>query len=118
AALTGLSTGAEIQLYRDVNDNDVLEQADLIGGTSGFGPIDRSLSRPLTAGTYYLLVYRNQAGPTDYNLAFRTFADATPPTVTMDAVETTSLSGTLTFSVIYSDNQGMDFDSIFYKSQV
>lgn len=118
--LTGLSSSAEIFLDQDLNGNDAPDfGAETTAGTNESGNIDRNISANLAPGTYYVLVQLNaNQAPTDYTLTVRNYVDATPPTATLDAVDTTSAASGLTFSVLFSDDQGLDFQSVEFSGLI
>jgi hypothetical protein len=112
--LTGLSSSAEIFLEQDLNGNDTPDFGpETIDGTNENGNVDRSISANLDPGTYYVLVQLNSnEAPTDYTLTVRNYVDVTPPTATFDAVDITTSTTGVAFSVLFSDDQGLDFQSI------
>ncbi len=118
--LTGLSSSAEIFLEQDLNGNDTPDFGpETIDGTNQSGNVDRSISANLDPGVYYVLVQlNNNQPPTNYTLTVRNYVDVVPPTATLDAVDTNAATTGLTFSVLFSDDQGLDFQSVEFDGLI
>jgi hypothetical protein len=67
ANFTGIPGSASLFLYRDENDNGVVDNKEQLDDKTGF---QTSLARSLTAGTYFLAV-EQYVGSTRYNLELR-----------------------------------------------
>jgi hypothetical protein len=118
--LGGITAPAEIFLMQDVDGNGVFGGGnEQLAGTPNSPDLsERSFSRVLPAGTYYVLVQLDDPGTgvpqpsTPYTLTIRGFADGIAPTATLDAVDTTTSTTNLNFSVIFADDQELDLSSI------
>jgi hypothetical protein len=58
----------------------------------------------------------NGQGATNYSLNVRGYDDTTPPTATLDALDTRAATTTLNFSVIFADDQDLDFNSVRFNA--
>jgi hypothetical protein len=118
--LGGLTAPAEIFLMQDVDGNGLFGGGnEQLAGTPNSPDLsERSFSRVLPAGTYYVLVQLDDPGAglpqpaTPYTLTIRGLADTVAPTATLDAVDATVSTTTLNFSVIYADDQELDATSV------
>ena len=57
-SLTGLSSDADVRLYRDSNSNLAVDAGELIGSSSNSGTSSDSLTSSLTAGEYFVEVFQ------------------------------------------------------------
>jgi hypothetical protein len=124
--LGGLTAPAEIFLMQDVDGNGLFGGGnEQLAGTPNSPDLgERSFSRVLPAGTYYVLVQLDDPGAgapqpaTPYTLTVRALADTVAPTATLDAVDATASTTTLNFSVIYVDDQELDATSVAFNAIV
>ena len=119
AHLAGLTADADILLYRDTNNDGILESNEEIATTFDPGASVRTLDENLAAGTYYLQVEYVNNAPTSYTLTLSAFTDTTPPTAALDATDVKSTGVTAAqFAVTYTDNQEMSGQSARYDAEV
>lgn len=57
-SLTGLSSDADVRLYRDSNSNLAVDAGELIGSSSNGGSFSESITSSLTAGEYFVEVFQ------------------------------------------------------------
>ena len=66
-SLTGLSSDADVRLYRDSNSNLAVDAGELIGSSSNSGTSSDSLTSSLTAGEYFVEVFQYATNVTSNN---------------------------------------------------
>jgi serine protease len=67
--LSGLTRDADLRIYRDINDNGVLEQTELLGSSVGLGTQNEQVNLTgLTAGNYFVSISQ-YGGDTTYELS-------------------------------------------------
>jgi hypothetical protein len=109
-ALTGMSGDADVQLYRDVNNNGVIDIGTdtLIGSSANGGNKDEAINvGPETAGNYLVQVSRF-SGDTKYDLRLSATDNSTPSNLLPTEVEVGTLSSTQTFKGFVGDNNTAD----------
>lgn len=68
AVLNGLTQNADIELYLDQNSNDRIDSGEFITASRNYSTGEDSISRPLGAGNYWLVVERYSSSDTRYTL--------------------------------------------------
>jgi hypothetical protein len=108
-ALTGMSADADVRLYRDVNNNGVIDAGDtLIGSSANGGNHDEAINvGPEPAGNYLVQVSRF-SGDTKYDLRLSATDNSTPSNLLPTEVEVGTLSSTQTFKGFVGDNNTAD----------
>jgi pimeloyl-ACP methyl ester carboxylesterase len=101
-SLDGLSANADVQLIRDANNNNVVDSGELLVTIANTGTTAESITRSLSAGTYFIRVYPAATGVnTNYILGVSATPANTAPTnldfnttkVVYNENETVSLTG-------------------------
>ena len=108
-ALNGLTADADVQL---LNSAGVIIQRSTASGTN-----PESITRTLTAGTYYARVHR-YSGSTNYNLTLSVFAIPTIPDNAGNTIATARNIGTLTGSRSFQDFVGTSDTNDYYRFNV
>jgi hypothetical protein len=109
-ALTGMSADADVRLYRDVNNNGVIDAGDtLIGSSANGGNNDEAINvGPEPAGNYLVQVYQF-SGNTKHDLRLSATDQGTPSNLLPTEVEVGTLSSTTrTFSDSVGGNDTAD----------
>ncbi|WP_232731741.1 pre-peptidase C-terminal domain-containing protein [Kamptonema formosum] len=98
-ALTGMSADADVRLYKDANNNGVIDSGDPLIGSSTYGSNhDEAINAgSQAAGNYLVQVYRF-SGDTKYDLRLSATNDYAPSNILSSEVEVGNLSGTRTFT--------------------
>lgn len=97
-ALTDLSTDADVRLYRDVNNNGLIDSSDttIASSTRGSNYDDSINVESQAAGQYLVQVYQF-SGDTNYDLRLSTTSPSSPSNLLPTETEVGTLSGTQTF---------------------
>src|SRR5437773_2040763 len=69
ATLSGLAADANLQLIKDANNNGIIDTGDTLNTSAKTGTASESIIKPLSAGTYFIRVYRNGTAETNYTLS-------------------------------------------------
>jgi len=119
----GLTSEPDLFVYHDVNLNEVYDEdsadgEESLGNAFETGTADRTKALVLEPGTYYAYVQLDAGEPaTNYSLTLMTPpaptpGDVTPPTAVLDQADTTVPSSTVTWKILYRDDNGLDPVSI------
>jgi hypothetical protein len=109
-ALTGLSTDADVQLYRDNNNNGVIDvdtDTYITGSFRGGSSDDTINVESQAAGDYLVQVYQF-SGDTKYDLRLSTTSTYAPSNLLPTETEVGILSGTQTFNDSVGENDTAD----------
>jgi hypothetical protein len=98
-ALTGLSADADVRLYRDVNNNGLIDSSDTyISGSARGSNYDDSINVESQAAGQYLVQVSQFSGDTKYDLRLSTTSGYSDPSNLLPTeTEVGTLSGTRTF---------------------
>ena len=114
-----MSDDANVFVIRDANANGIYDDGDFIAGTYNPGSGDRTFGTNLNAGTYFVWVYRqNAGGSTPYTMTVQLYQDTTPPTANLDATDLKIAAPQLyvDFAVDYSDDHNVEGETTRYWS--
>jgi hypothetical protein len=120
-ALSGLIDEINVYFAKDVNGNLLYEGAtEFIKSTFNPGSGDRAIGENLTAGTYYVWVYRQAVGnATPYALTVDRYDDMTPPGARLDATDMkTAGAAELNFAIDYIDERELDAVAVRFDASV
>ena len=71
AALSGLSQNADLQLIKDTNNNLLVDTGETLATSLKTGITSESISKLLSAGTYYVRVYLPATAAPKYTLTLK-----------------------------------------------